>query len=101
MYRNCTSTGICLYQPLYISVISVIYLFDISYLCDLFVHICVIYYMTYRAVEKLSSLGCDHVFTGHVTRWLNVLRHVVIQRVYRAVLLDTVTLYIYIFNNYN
>lgn len=39
-----------------------------------------------------SSLNCGHVFTGHVTRWLHVLRHVVLQRVYRAVELDTVCL---------
>jgi len=41
--------------------------------------------------EKLSSLGCGHVFSGHVTRWLNVLRHVALQRVQRAVQLDTVS----------
>ena len=40
--------------------------------------------------EKLTSLGCDHVFSGHVTRWLNVLRYVVLQRVHRAIQMDAV-----------
>ena len=44
----------------------------------------------YSDAGKLTSLGCGHVFVGHVTRWLDVLSHVVLQRVFRAVQLDTV-----------
>ena len=48
------------------------------------------YMCVYSDAGKLSSLGCGHVFSGHVTRWLQVLRHVVLQRIDRAVQLDTV-----------
>ena len=46
--------------------------------------------MHYSDAGKLGSLNCGHVFSDHVTRWLHVLRHVVLQRVSRAVQLDTV-----------
>jgi len=39
---------------------------------------------------KLGSLGCGQLFGDHVTRWLHVLRHVVLQRIDRAVQLDNV-----------
>ena len=45
---------------------------------------------------KLGLLDCGHVFTDHVTRWLEVIRHVVLQRVERAVQLDTVRMSIMI-----
>ena len=75
----------------FLEILNRVWLIPIPRCTALRVPVCLCVCVLYSDSSKLSALGCGHVFTGHVTRWLNVLRHVVLQRVHRAVQLDTVS----------